>query len=102
MSAPSTSSWGCSSVRNGSATIALRRAGVSPDAVRDRLLEKLQPCEPRLDADALATLGIDLDRVRARVEEAFGPGSLKGGFNWLSQRLTSRSCDAEKKPCVGS
>ncbi len=28
------------------------------------------------DADALATLGIDLDEVRRRVEEAFGPGAL--------------------------
>ncbi len=29
-----------------------------------------------LDADALGTLGIDLDAVRDRVEEAFGPGAL--------------------------
>lgn len=28
------------------------------------------------DADALATLGIDLDEVRKQVEEAFGPGAL--------------------------
>ena len=28
------------------------------------------------DADALATLGIDLDEVRRQVEEAFGPGAL--------------------------
>ena len=25
-----------------------------------------------------------------------------GGFNWLSQRLTLRSCDAQKKPCSRS
>jgi ATP-dependent Clp protease ATP-binding subunit ClpA len=30
------------------------------------------------DADALAALGIDLDEVRKRVEEAFGPGALDG------------------------
>jgi hypothetical protein len=29
-----------------------------------------------VDADALAALGIDLDEVRRRVEEAFGPGAL--------------------------
>jgi ATP-dependent Clp protease ATP-binding subunit ClpA len=29
------------------------------------------------DADALAALGIDLDEVRRRVEEAFGPGALE-------------------------
>ena len=31
----------------------------------------------RLDADALATLGIDLDRVRRQVEQTFGPGALE-------------------------
>jgi ATP-dependent Clp protease ATP-binding subunit ClpA len=34
--------------------------------------------EPDLDADALATLGIDLDAVRERVERRFGPGALAG------------------------
>jgi ATP-dependent Clp protease ATP-binding subunit ClpA len=34
--------------------------------------------EPDLDADALATLGIDLDAVRERVERRFGPGALSG------------------------
>jgi len=32
--------------------------------------------EPELDADALATLGIDLDAVRERVERTFGAGAL--------------------------
>ena len=32
--------------------------------------------EPGIDADALATLGIDLDAVRDRVERTFGPGAL--------------------------
>jgi ATP-dependent Clp protease ATP-binding subunit ClpA len=31
---------------------------------------------PPIDAEALATLGIDLDEVRRQVEEAFGPGAL--------------------------
>jgi ATP-dependent Clp protease ATP-binding subunit ClpA len=31
----------------------------------------------RLDADALATLGIDLDQVRRQVEQTFGPGALE-------------------------
>jgi ATP-dependent Clp protease ATP-binding subunit ClpA len=34
--------------------------------------------EPDLDADALATLGIDLDTVRERVERTFGAGALSG------------------------
>jgi ATP-dependent Clp protease ATP-binding subunit ClpA len=32
--------------------------------------------EPDLDAEALASIGIDLDAIRARVEDAFGPGAL--------------------------
>jgi len=35
------------------------------------------PPERVLDADALASIGIDLDEVRRRVEEAFGPGALE-------------------------
>jgi ATP-dependent Clp protease ATP-binding subunit ClpA len=34
--------------------------------------------EPDIDADALATLGIDLDAVRERVERRFGAGALSG------------------------
>jgi ATP-dependent Clp protease ATP-binding subunit ClpA len=32
---------------------------------------------PAIDADALATLGIDLEAVRRRVEASFGPGALE-------------------------
>jgi ATP-dependent Clp protease ATP-binding subunit ClpA len=32
-----------------------------------------------LDAEALTTLGIDLDAVRDKVEAAFGPGALDAG-----------------------
>jgi hypothetical protein len=32
---------------------------------------------PRIDAAALRTLGIDLDRVRERLEETFGPGAIE-------------------------
>jgi ATP-dependent Clp protease ATP-binding subunit ClpA len=38
-------------------------------------VEALRPNGPA-DADALATLGIDLDEVRRSVEETFGPGAL--------------------------
>jgi ATP-dependent Clp protease ATP-binding subunit ClpA len=34
--------------------------------------------EPGIDPDALATLGIDLDAVRERVERTFGAGALSG------------------------
>ena len=64
---------------HGVATLALGRLGISVDETRDRLLGKIHSPEPRFDPGALATLGVDLDQVRARVEEAFGPGSLELG-----------------------
>ena len=64
--------------RTGSAAIALEGLGIAADQIRDRLLGKLsRPPTPRLDADALATLGIDLERVRERLEDAFGPGAIE-------------------------
>jgi ATP-dependent Clp protease ATP-binding subunit ClpA len=43
--------------------------GATPDRLRSAT-------RPRLDRDALATLGIDLDEVRRRVEASFGAGAL--------------------------
>ena len=64
--------------RTGSASVTLERLGIASDQIRDRLLGKLgQPPAPRLDPAALATLGIDLEQVRARLEETFGPGALE-------------------------
>jgi ATP-dependent Clp protease ATP-binding subunit ClpA len=37
----------------------------------------LDPGRRAIDREALATLGIDLDEVTRRVEEAFGPGALE-------------------------
>ncbi len=50
---------------------ALRAAGLDHAAGR-RALEAAGP----LDADALAAVGIDLERVRTAAESAFGPGAL--------------------------
>lgn len=63
--------------------------GIDRDVVRDEI-DRLAPVpserdpdrgpaegeRPFLDADALSTLGIDLDEVRRQAEEAFGPGAL--------------------------
>jgi ATP-dependent Clp protease ATP-binding subunit ClpA len=50
--------------------------GVGRDAVLGEI-DRLHPgARPRLDAEALSTIGIDLDEVRRQVEEAFGPGAL--------------------------
>jgi ATP-dependent Clp protease ATP-binding subunit ClpA len=51
-------------------------AGLTGDAVRAEVVRIVGVGEPDLDADALATLGIDLDAVRERVERTFGPGAL--------------------------
>jgi ATP-dependent Clp protease ATP-binding subunit ClpA len=55
--------------------------GVTGPAVRAEVERIVGVGEPDLDADALATLGIDLDAVRERVERTFGPGALarRGG-----------------------
>jgi ATP-dependent Clp protease ATP-binding subunit ClpA len=50
--------------------------GLDLARARDDVLELVGRGGP--DADALATLGIDLDEVRARVEATFGPGALSG------------------------
>jgi ATP-dependent Clp protease ATP-binding subunit ClpA len=42
---------------------------------------------PRLDPDALATFGIDLDEVRRRVEETFGAGALERAASGASETL---------------
>ena len=48
----------------------VRRADVEAD------VERLERRGSAPDAEALATLGIDLDEVRRQVEDAFGPGAL--------------------------
>jgi ATP-dependent Clp protease ATP-binding subunit ClpA len=52
--------------------------GVRRDSVADEVVRIVGRGEPDLDAGALATLGIDLDTVRERVERTFGPGALSG------------------------
>jgi ATP-dependent Clp protease ATP-binding subunit ClpA len=70
----------------------LEAHSVDADGVRadvDSLRDGLGPA----DAEALATLGIDLDEVRRQVEEAFGEGALdrartgSGRNRWLSGHI---------------
>nr|MDP9461985.1 Clp protease [Actinomycetota bacterium] len=51
----------------------LARHGLTRDAVS----ESVTVLVDELDAEALTTLGIDLDAVREREESAFGPGALE-------------------------
>jgi ATP-dependent Clp protease ATP-binding subunit ClpA len=54
----------------------LERFGVEKaDVLRE--IDRLHAgAQPALDAEALSTIGINLDEVRRQVEEAFGPGAL--------------------------
>ena len=59
----------------------LREQGVTPDRIKTEILRATGPGQPGgpaggLDAQALASIGIDLDLVRARIEAAFGPDAL--------------------------
>jgi ATP-dependent Clp protease ATP-binding subunit ClpA len=62
--------------RDGRAARLLEACDVRPEWVRAEVERIVGRGEPDLDADALATLGIDLDAVRERVERTFGPGAL--------------------------
>ena len=60
----------------------LLRLGIDSEAARAdvaAIVGSHAPAEP--DASALDAIGIDLDAVRRRVEEAFGPGALDRGFS---------------------
>jgi ATP-dependent Clp protease ATP-binding subunit ClpA len=54
----------------------LNDLGVELAPVREDVVRMIGRGEEDIDRDALATLGIDLDAVRERVEKAFGTGAL--------------------------
>jgi ATP-dependent Clp protease ATP-binding subunit ClpA len=61
-------------------------------ATVERAIDERRASGPVFDAEALATLGIDLDEVRRQVELAFGPGALDrtraaGGGSWFGGHL---------------
>lgn len=56
---------------------ALRGVGLTHDAVRDRVVRDLGTGRDDDGAQALRSLGIDVDEVTRRVEAAFGPGALE-------------------------
>jgi ATP-dependent Clp protease ATP-binding subunit ClpA len=60
----------------GPAATAMAEAGLELAAVRDRLPRRGRSEPDPLDADALASVGIDLDQVRRAADAAFGPGAL--------------------------
>jgi len=70
----------------------LGRLGADPPSVESALAPWLGPSSERakIDPDALASLGIDFDAVRARIEGTFGPGALErasASCLWIAPRL---------------
>jgi ATP-dependent Clp protease ATP-binding subunit ClpA len=61
---------------SGVAAQALAAAGVTAADLRGRLVRDTDAEPDPLDADALASIGIDLDAVRRASDAAFGPGAL--------------------------
>lgn len=55
---------------------AVEASGADPDRVATRITAELRA--DGLDADALASVGIDLDKVRERTDAVFGKGALDG------------------------
>ena len=56
----------------------LRELGISAQSVRRQLQALIaDPLITGPDAEALRAIGIDVEHVRARVEESFGPGALE-------------------------
>ena len=63
------------------AAAALREHGVTPERVEAEIVRLIGLGQAAglfsaLDRDALASIGIDIDAVRAQIEAAFGPGAL--------------------------
>jgi ATP-dependent Clp protease ATP-binding subunit ClpA len=65
---------GLAAVRSGPAWESLDDFGLGLERLRERVAVMVG--SPVLDAEALASLGIDLDEVRRATEASFGPGAL--------------------------
>ena len=88
---------------DGVAARVLASLGVDAAAV-ERQLDRTAPLGNPLegeatsgDAEALAAIGIDLDEIKRRIEESFGPGTLErmpvphqGPLNWTGRMMLTR------------
>jgi ATP-dependent Clp protease ATP-binding subunit ClpA len=69
---------------DGPAGAALRDQGVTPERIEATLLSTIGPLSG-LDKEALASIGIDLDAVRVKIEAEFGPDALTRALPAASQ-----------------
>lgn len=84
-------------------SVVLRGVGLTPANVEADLLRLLFGPSLEQDRAALATLGIDLDRVLETIEANHGPGALAGTVDVRPRRRLrkrGRTCD-EPKPTPG-
>jgi ATP-dependent Clp protease ATP-binding subunit ClpA len=86
----------------------LTAAGLSHDAVRAQIARQATPAPGTLtdeDADALRTIGIDLDAVLARVTETFGPDALAptapAGRRWGRRGTTANRFTPHARTALG-
>jgi ATP-dependent Clp protease ATP-binding subunit ClpA len=80
---------------DGGASRVLARLGVGhADIARSPVLTRLWA--PAIDPEALATLGIDLETVRERLEETFGPGALEQTRMGMPDRPAAIQCVAPR------
>jgi len=69
--------YGCAEGREETAGRPLRESGITAAFIRRRLLRGHEPSAGPIDPEALRAIGINLDVVRAAVEETFGVGALE-------------------------
>ena len=73
------------------ASAVLRERGLTPDRVEEEIVRRAgigagAGLFADLDRDALASIGIDLDAVRARIDASFGPDALTRADRAVRQR----------------
>jgi len=84
----------------GPAAAALTAAGLELVTLRDRLPRGDRPEPDPLDADALASVGIDLAQVRRAAEATFGPGALDRAGHARSRKPGLMPLTAEAKKAL--
>jgi ATP-dependent Clp protease ATP-binding subunit ClpA len=84
----------------GPAAAAMTAAGLELPALRDRLPQASQEQPDPLDADALASVGIDLDQVRRAAEARFGPGALDRAGHARARRPGRMRLTADAKKAL--
>ena len=85
----------------GPAASAMTEAGLELAALRARLLAGGRAEPDPLDADALASVGIDLDTVRRATDAMFGPGALDRAGHGRARRPGRLRVTADAKQALG-